>query len=169
MVFHNHTLSKKICGPFLWVGFNCLKATEPIRGDSLVFTIKFTKIPGTYLINFRRMKGWVNPEATQWFWTDPSNLSSCINKKIQIKITIYRTDSIVTLNCELCQSKFSVSSSRLIIKLAKIYFLCTHVDQMIIQQRFNVFLQLQFYSIFTDVLFIIFKSFHWNFKDLPTT
>ena len=40
---------------------------------------------------------------------------------------------------------------------------------MITQPRFNVLLQLQFYNIFTNVLSIIFKSFHWHFKDLWTT
>ena len=29
---------KKLYGPFLWVCYNCLKATEPPRGDSLLFT-----------------------------------------------------------------------------------------------------------------------------------
>ena len=65
----------------------------------------------------------------------------------------------MTFNCELCQSEFLVFSGRLIIKLSKIYFLCTYVDQMIIQQRFNVFLKIQLYNIFTNVLSIIFKSF----------
>ena len=27
--------------PFLWMGFNCLKATEPPQGDSFLFTIQF--------------------------------------------------------------------------------------------------------------------------------
>ena len=49
------------------------------RQFSLVFT-KFPESPGTHLINLGRMKGWVNLEATQWFWSwDPLNLSSCIN------------------------------------------------------------------------------------------
>ena len=48
---------KKLCGPLLWMGFNCLKATEPLRGGSLLFTTKFLEIPGTHLINLRRMKG----------------------------------------------------------------------------------------------------------------
>ena len=30
---------KKLYGPFLWVGFNCLKTIETVRGDSLFFTI----------------------------------------------------------------------------------------------------------------------------------
>ena len=30
---------KKLYSLFLWTGFNCLKATEPLRGDSSLFTI----------------------------------------------------------------------------------------------------------------------------------
>ena len=30
--------------PFLWMGFNCLKATEPLQGDNLLFTIHFPGI-----------------------------------------------------------------------------------------------------------------------------
>ena len=33
-------LKKKPYGPFLWMGFNYLKATEPQRGDNLLFTFK---------------------------------------------------------------------------------------------------------------------------------
>ena len=35
--------------PFLWMGFNCLKTTEPLQGDNLLFTIHFPGIPGTHL------------------------------------------------------------------------------------------------------------------------
>ena len=54
------------------------------------------------------------------------------------------------LNCEVSQSDFSVLSAKLIIKLSKISFLCTYVDQMIKQQRFNVLAQPKFkiFSIF---------------------
>ena len=38
-------------------GVNCLKAAEPLRGISLVFTTKFPEIPGTHLIDLGRMKG----------------------------------------------------------------------------------------------------------------
>ena len=31
-------LHEKLYGPFLWMGFNCLKATEPLRGVSFLFT-----------------------------------------------------------------------------------------------------------------------------------
>ena len=40
----------------------------PLWGDNLLFTAKFPDIPGTYLIDLGRMKGWVNLGATQWFW-----------------------------------------------------------------------------------------------------
>ena len=35
-------LKKQLYGLFLWMGFNCLKATEPLRGDSLLFTSRST-------------------------------------------------------------------------------------------------------------------------------
>ena len=63
---------KKLYGPFLWIGFNCLKVTEPLQGDILLFTTKNLGIPGTHFINLRRTKGWVNLRTTQWFQTqDP--------------------------------------------------------------------------------------------------
>ena len=34
--------------PFLWMGFNCLKATEPLGEHSLLFTSKFPVVPGTH-------------------------------------------------------------------------------------------------------------------------
>ena len=61
----------KLYGPFLWMGFNCLRL-KPLRGGSLLFTIQFPQIPGTHFIDFGRMKGWVNLAATQWFWTRDS-------------------------------------------------------------------------------------------------
>ena len=59
----------KLYGPFLWMGFNCLKATEPLQEDSLSFTIQSPGIPGIYLINLRSMKGWAELGTTQQFWT----------------------------------------------------------------------------------------------------
>ena len=35
---------------FLRMGLNCLKATEPLQGGTLLFTTKFPEIPGTHLI-----------------------------------------------------------------------------------------------------------------------
>ena len=57
---------KKFYDLFLQMGFNCLKAIEPLRGGSLLFTTQFPKIPGTDLIHLgpgthltdlERMKG----------------------------------------------------------------------------------------------------------------
>ena len=41
LLWFNRSKKKKPYGPFLWMGFNCLKATEPLQGDSLLFTNKF--------------------------------------------------------------------------------------------------------------------------------
>ena len=57
----------KLYDSFLWMGFNCLKAAEPLRGDSLFFTTQSPGFPGTHLINFDFMKGGndLDLEATQ--------------------------------------------------------------------------------------------------------
>ena len=47
---------KKLYGPFLWMGFNCLKARVTLR-RSLLFTTKSPEIPGTHFIDLERMKG----------------------------------------------------------------------------------------------------------------
>ena len=47
-----------IYGSFLWMGLNCLKAREPLRGDSLFFTIQSPGVPGTHLMYFDAMKDW---------------------------------------------------------------------------------------------------------------
>ena len=39
--------------PFLWMGFNYLKTTEPLRGDRLLFTTKFPDISGSHLMKGR--------------------------------------------------------------------------------------------------------------------
>ena len=44
----------------LWMGLNYLKAKEPLRGGSLLFTTKFSEIPDTHLIDLGRMKGRVD-------------------------------------------------------------------------------------------------------------
>ena len=43
----------KLYGPILWMGPNCLKDTEPLRADSLLFTIQPPGDPGTHLINWQ--------------------------------------------------------------------------------------------------------------------
>ena len=51
----------KLYGPLLWMRFNCLKTTEPLRGDSLLFTTKFSEIPGTYWKVERLNQPWNHP------------------------------------------------------------------------------------------------------------
>ena len=50
----NQNFLKKLCDPFLWMGLNYFKATEPLQGGSLLFTTKFQEIPGTHLISLGR-------------------------------------------------------------------------------------------------------------------
>ena len=59
--------SKKLYGPFLWMGLHCLKATGPLWGDSLLLTTKSPRVSVTHFIHLGRMKGWVNLGATEWF------------------------------------------------------------------------------------------------------
>ena len=60
-------LKRKLCSPFLWMRFNYFKATEPLRGDSILFTANFPEIAGTHSINLKKMKGGVQLGTTQWF------------------------------------------------------------------------------------------------------
>ena len=46
----------KLYGSFLWIGFSDLKATEPVRGYSLLFTAQSLGVPGTYLLNLEKWK-----------------------------------------------------------------------------------------------------------------
>ena len=62
----------KLYGPFLWIWFKCRRATVPLRGDTLLFTIMSSEILGFRLIRFGRMKGWVNLGATHWLWNRDS-------------------------------------------------------------------------------------------------
>ena len=49
--------------------FYCLKATEPLRDECLLFNTKCPGVPGTHLVDLRMMKGQVGLGATQWFLT----------------------------------------------------------------------------------------------------
>ena len=42
--------------PFLWIVFNYLKATVPLRQDSLQFSNKSPGLPSTHLIKIGRME-----------------------------------------------------------------------------------------------------------------
>ena len=59
---------KKLYGLFLCMGFNCLKVTEPLWRDTLLFTIHLPGVSGTQLIYLERIKSCVDLGATQWFW-----------------------------------------------------------------------------------------------------
>ena len=53
--YHNvqlHSIYASVA--FLWIGFNCINATEPLRSGSLHFTTQSTGNPGTHLIDIRR-------------------------------------------------------------------------------------------------------------------
>ena len=46
----------KLYGPFLWMG-STVNATEPLQEATLLFTNQSPGVPGTHLMEFRRMKG----------------------------------------------------------------------------------------------------------------
>ena len=48
--------NKETNDSFLQMGFNYLKATEPLQRDSLLFTIQAPEVHGTHLIDPGRMK-----------------------------------------------------------------------------------------------------------------
>ena len=73
-----------------------------------------------------------------------------------------QSDSIMTFTCELFQSEVSVLSGRFIIKLSKICFLCTYVNQMILKKR----LVFSFKFSFTVFLLILFPLFSMNFTNI---
>ena len=62
-------LHEKLYGPFLWMWFNCVKATKPLKGDSLLFITQSLGVPITYLIDLGRMKG------CGWPWSHPAVLN----------------------------------------------------------------------------------------------
>ena len=66
----------KFYGPFLWMGINSPKATEPLQRDSLIFTTKSSGYPGSHLIDVgieRLSQPWkhkrlviLNPRLLDW-------------------------------------------------------------------------------------------------------
>ena len=89
-------------------------------------------------------------------------LISCINlviTKYELKSKYVRVTQLWPLTVN-CQSEFSVLSGRFIIKLLKICFLCTNVDSMIIQQRFNALLQIHYKIVL--LFFPLFSKFFTN-------
>ena len=61
--------------PFLWMGFNCLKATAITR-RYFIFTIQFPEIPGAHFIDLGRMKGWFGLEHPVVLNTGPLDWES---------------------------------------------------------------------------------------------
>ena len=45
----------KTLWPVFWMGFNSLKAAEPLRRDSLLFTIQLPGVSGIQLIDLGRL------------------------------------------------------------------------------------------------------------------
>ena len=64
--------------------FNCIKATEPLRGDSLLLTTQSPGVPGTHSIDLGKVKGWVDPGATQRFWTQDLDHYSKLRRFLKI-------------------------------------------------------------------------------------
>ena len=60
--------------------FNCLKATEPLRQHILLLTTKSPRGSGTQLIDYERIKGWVDLEPPNGFEARISRLGiQCLN------------------------------------------------------------------------------------------
>ena len=70
-------LLKKTLWSLFMDGGSTTPRLEPLWGGSLLFTTKFSEIPGTHFMDLRRMKNWVDLVANQWFWTwDPLDWES---------------------------------------------------------------------------------------------
>ena len=51
----------------------------------LLFTTKFPEIPGTYLIDLGRMKGWVDLGAIQWFCGDHVYIYEKLHSEVHLR------------------------------------------------------------------------------------
>ena len=131
-----------------------LPRQEPLRGDSLLFTRN----------SWYSLDQYGKDERLRWPSSYLVVLSLCINlviTKYKLKSQFKQTQLWpLTMNC------FKVSSQSYLAGLSKIYFLCTYVDQMIMQQKllpcfkfsFTIFL-LMFFSIFSNVFSNILKIY----------
>ena len=78
----SESIEKNYMTPFYGWGSTASRL-EPLWRGSLLFTTKFSEIPGTHFINLRsRMKGWVNFGATQWFWTQDPWIGNPVQKTV---------------------------------------------------------------------------------------
>ena len=68
LIWHCVFKKLKLYRLFLWKWFNCLKATEPLRGDSSLLTTQSPGALGTHFIDLGRMTGWVDRGVTTRFW-----------------------------------------------------------------------------------------------------
>ena len=111
----------KLYGPFCEWGVP-QGYSEPLWGDSLLFTGN-----SWYSLNQSR-----KDERLRWPWSHPVVLNLFINlviTKHKLKLQYFKLIQLwpLTVNC------FKVSSQSYLAGLSKICFLCTYVDQMIIQ------------------------------------
>ena len=157
MLFHDHTL-------YIYIYINFLAS---FYGRCSTAWRLHSHYENVYFLTLSFQKFLVLIKSSSEGWKDeitmkPSSGFELVYQpsycQIWIKVAICQSDSIMTFNCELCQSEYSVFSGRIIIKLSRICFFCTYVDQMIIQQRlifcskfsFTIFL-LMFFPLFSKV------------------
>ena len=89
------------------------------------------------------------------------NFSSCISlviTKHELKLQHVKLTQLWPLTVNFVKVSSQSYLAGLYHKIVKNLFICTFVDQMIIQQRLNVLLQLHFYNIFTNVLSKVFTD-----------
>ena len=128
--------------------------TEPLWGDSLVFTRN-----SWYSLSQSR-----KDERLRWPWNHPVVLNLFINVvitkyKLKLQFKLFQLWPL-TVNC------FKVSYQSYLAGLSKVCFLCIYVDQMIIQKRllfcfkfsFTIFL-LMFFPIFSNLFTDILKIY----------
>ena len=134
----------------MWIGCNCLKARQSYYEETVYFLPEIRK-----------------DERQRWPWSHPVVLNLCINlviTKYELKWQFKLTQLWpLTVNCfSVCE----LSSQSYLASLSKVCFLCTYVDQMIIQKRllfcfkfsFTIFL-LMFFPIFSNVFTNILKIY----------
>ena len=69
--------------------FNCLKDTEPLQGDSLLFTFKSPEVPGAHFINLERMKTeWTRELLTGFEPRSPYWESSTLTTRLLLQLWV---------------------------------------------------------------------------------
>ena len=72
-------------------GVQSLKAAEPLRGDSLLFTTTSLGVSGAHFIDFEGIKGWVN------LWATSISNDLLISIKISVKPNQYLTNTWISI------------------------------------------------------------------------